>query len=262
MNTSIEVRARIFALSLAVTLCGLGACLPSEYDVEVQLSYPDGQAFGGAVITAIPFDRDALRDSVSASSESPRPDFSELESELAAYERPDLSGLEGEFEPWQAIYDSVRLLADSLNSVEPSNSAGYSGAYARLRSQYQRLAQSTAQRDAAMREHVGDDKDLAMRAAAAADSLRAWEGFSLEAFPEVADSVLAQDGRGIHHATTGEDGTVEFTLAPGPWWFVTRTPDADNPFMEMYWNTGVTVRFFGSKTISLNSENARRRWRY
>lgn len=262
MGSSNAPRARLRAMHLVATLCALGACFPSEFEIEVKLSYPNGHTITGAEITAIPFDRDALRDSIADLSDTPRPGFAELEREMVEYERPDLSGLAGTFEPWQAIYDSVRSLADSLNSIEPNRSTEYIGGYARLREQYQRLAQSTAQRDAELREHVGDDRDLARRAAAAADSLRAWEGHALGSLPEAIDTILVRDGRSVHRATTGVDGSAKFTLPPGRWWIVARTEDAGNPFVEVYWNVGVTVRLIGSKTITLNDGNGARRWRY
>ena len=197
-----------------------------------------------------------------SASQVARPQFQDLERELAAYRYPDLSGLDESLAPWQAIYDSVRHLADSLNGGGPENSAEYTRAYGRLRDQYQRLAQSTVQRDAAMWELVGDDKELAMRVAAAADSLRAWEGTAWASFPELADSAIARDGRNLHSATTGEDGVVEFTLAPGFWWFVASWPDPENPFREYYWNVGVRIRLIGSKYVVLNDGNGIGRWRY
>ncbi len=256
---------RLFSLAAAgVASCTLwlAGCLPSEYDIEVRIQSPDGIALADVEITALPFDRDAIRDSLASASQVPRPQFRDLEAELAAYELPDLSGLDEALSPWQAIHDSVKHLADSLNGDGPDSSGEYARAYGRLRNQYQRLAQSTVQRDAAMRELVGDDKDLAMRVAAAADSLRAWEGTALASYPGLVDSAIARDGRTPHSATTDEDGLVEFTLAPGRWWFVARWPDPENPFREYYWNVGVRVRLIGSKSVVLYEGNGAARWRY
>jgi hypothetical protein len=236
--------------------------MASEYRIEVRVRYPDEAPVVNLEITALPFDRDALRDSLATASEVPRPKFADLESELASYALPDLSGLEEALSPWQAIYDSVRLLSDSLNSHGPDGSTQYANAYARLRAQYQRLAQNTVQRDAAMREQIGDDRDLAMRVAAAADSLRAWERTALAAYPELADSVMARDGRTLRRATTDANGITEFTLAPGRWWFVARYIDPENPFREYYWNVGVRVRWIGSKSVPLFDGNGVSGWRY
>jgi hypothetical protein len=101
-----------------------------------------------------------------------------------------------------------------------------------------------------------------MRAAAAADSLRAWEGTALASFPALVDSAIARDGRDLHSATTDERGIVVFTLTPGDWWIVTRCLNPDNPFIEHYWNVGIRVRFIGSKSVVLDENNGVGRWRY
>lgn len=251
--------AAVGVVSCTLSLAG---CLPSEYDIEVRIQYPDGIALADVEITALPFDRDAIRDSLASASQVPRPQFRDLETELAAYEFPDLSDLDQTLSPWQAIHDSVRHLADSLNGAGPDSSEQYARVYGRLRDQYQRLAQSTVQRDAAMREIVGDDKDLAMRVTAAADSLRAWESAALASYPDLADSAIARSGRTIHSAKTDEGGLVDFTLAPGRWWFIARWPDPANPFREHYWNVGVRVRLIGSKSVILYEGNGTGRWRY
>jgi len=236
--------------------------MPSEYDIEVHVGFPSENSLANVEITAVPLDLDSLRDSIARESQILRPQFQELESDLASYAFPDLTGLEETLAPWQAIYDSVRNLADSLNRDGPDSSDRYTAAYARLRNQYQRLAQSTVQRDAAMQELVGDDRDLAMRAAAAADSLRAWEGVALASFPERVDSALSFEGRALHRTVTGENGVAEFTLTPGRWWFIARRTNPDNPFLEYYWNQGMRIRLIGSKSVVLDSGNVIRRWRY
>jgi len=213
-------------------------------------------------ITALPFDRDALRDSLAEASGIPEPEFPDLETELVSYRRPDLSGLTEYLLPWQAIHDSVRHLADSLNLVGPDSSPQYARAFTRLRDLYPRLARSAVDRDAAIREQVGEGRELALRAAAAADSLRAWEAMTFAHFPELADSILTSLGRGSHCATTDNDGFAEFTLAPGRWWLVATWVDPENPFKEYHWNVGVVVRRFGSRTVPLFAGNGVARWRY
>ena len=246
---------------MAITL-GLTGCAQSEYDIEVRTNYPEDVPLAGLAITVLPFDRDSLRDSLAEASPSPRPQFAELEAELAVYLPPDLSGLTDSFLPWQAIHDSVQDLADSLNVAGADSSPQYAGAYDRLRDMYQRLARSTVDRDAAMQEHVGDDKELASRAAAAADSLRAWERTTFASFPELADSLLVREGRKMFTATTDDDGVAEFTLPPGRWWILATWVDPKNPFREYHWSVAVKVRLFSSKAVPLFAGNGNGRWRY
>jgi len=258
-------RCRSAALVLAVIPAislGFFGCSQSDFRVEVIANYPDGVALAQLEVTALPFDREALRDSLAEASASPRPRFAELEEDLASYERPDISQLTEAFLPWQAIHDSVKHLADSLSNAGADSSPQYAMAYDRLREQYQRLAQSSVDRDAALKEQVGDDRQLAARAAAAADSLRAWEASALDHFPALADSAMARDDRGIHVATTNAEGIAEFRLAPGRWWIVSTWVDPENPFREYHWNVGVVVRRFGGRLVPLHEGNGTGKWRY
>jgi len=185
-----------------------------------------------------------------------------LEDELASYEKPDISQLTVALLPWQAIRDSVQHLADSLSKAGADSSPQYASAYDRLREQYQRLAQSSVDRDAAIRDQVGDDRQLAARAAAAADSLRAWEASALVQYPALADSAMARDGRSIHVSITNDEGIAEFRLAPGRWWIVATWVDPENPFREFHWNVGVVVRRFGGRLVPLHEGNGVGMWRY
>ena len=217
----VRSRCSLFILCGAAAIAlGLLGCSASEYHIEVIARYPNSVALANLTITALPFNRGVLRDSLVEANEIPPPQFPDLETELATFTRPDISGLTESFLPWQSVHDSVRHLADSLNITGPDSSHQYARAFARLRDLYQRLAQSTVRRDAAIREQVGDDRELASRASAAADSLRAWERLTFARFPELADSALARAGRGVHSATTNNHGTAQFTLSPGRWWIV------------------------------------------
>jgi len=243
-------------------LPGFQGCSQAAFRVDVTARFPDDLALTQLEITALPFDRDALRDSLARASESPRPRFPDLEEALASYAKPDLSRLAEAFLPWQAIRDSVQHLADSLSIAGADTSAQYARAYARLRAQYQRLAQSSVDRDAAIREHVGDDRQLALRVAAAADALRAWEASAFSQYPVLADSAMARVGRNPHVATTDDEGNAEFMLAPGRWWIVATRVDPENPFREYHWSVGVVVRRFGGRLVPLHAGNGVGRWRY
>ena len=237
-------------------------CSSSEIQVELQASFPDHTPLAGLEIMALPFDRDGLRDSLAAEHESERPTFPELEAELSEYELPDLTGLEDVTMPWRAIHDSVTSLADSLNSVGSDSSVNYAAAYARLGDQYRRLARTAVDREAVLRERIGDDRQLASRAAAAADSLRRWEAVVLAEYPALADSAISRSGRTPQVTTTDSDGKASLTLAPGPWWFVAVRVDPNNPYQEYYWNVGIGLsRWWGSRTVTIDANSGTTRWR-
>ena len=244
----------------AIALISTG-CQVSQVHIEVHASLQDGQPLAGIEIAAVPFDPDRILDSLTLASSTPRPSFPELEAELRAYRRPAENQIQDVGTAWRATRDSVRQLADSLNAVG-TTSPGYARAYARLREQYRRLAQRAVERDVAFFERIGDDSRLAVRAAAAADSLRAWEQRAYAAFPAVADFALRHSGRSTHREIANEEGIADFALSPGPWWFIARTTDPNNPFSEYYWSVPAVLRAVGPIRIPLDRRNTTARWRY
>jgi len=250
--------AHLTALAVATVLV---ACSEQETHLELRASIHDGEPLAGLVITALPFDPDRLLDSLAGASSYSRPEFPELESEIASYQRPDEAELLNIGSGWRATHDSVRLLADSLNQVSPL-SPGYPAAYEFLRQLYQRLAQRAVERDAALKEQVGEDRELATRAAAAADSLREWQNSADADFAELADSALARSGRKRIELVTDEEGIAQVELEPGAWWLIARRPNSENPFMEYYWNVPLVVNALGPGLVPLYQGNLVARWRH
>jgi len=251
------------ALRWVTTGLGLAAMLlgcASDGRVAIHAVGEDGRPFAGLEVTALPFDPDGLFDSLAAGAKTPRPSFTDLEAELRDYERPEEDALRRISVGWRATWDSVHTLADSLAGVRPS-APGYGAAYARLREQYRRLAQRAVERDRAFQEQIGDHRELATRAAAAADSLRAWEQAVLPAFAEAADTALARSGALIRSATTNQAGAIEIHLPAGAWWLIARQPDPENPFLERYWNIPLVVGMMGPLRVPLDDRNGVVRWR-
>ncbi|UCG84951.1 MAG: hypothetical protein JSW71_13490 [Gemmatimonadota bacterium] len=245
----------------ALATIALSGCPGREAQIEVHVLLHEGEPLIGVEVSAFPFDPDRLLDSLAQESHLPRPRFPELEDEMAAYRRPDERSLRDVGTVWLVQRDSVAHLADSLNAVSP-DSPGYAAAYERLRRQYQRLTQSAVERDRAFRERIGDDRDLASRAAAAADSLRRWERQAFADFPDLADSALEQSGKQVHHSVTDASGIAQFTLTTGSWWVVARWPDPENPFMERYWNAPLFLSALGPAIVPLFAGNSEFRWRH
>ncbi len=259
-NTLTHVRSGSLLAATALVAVGAG-CTPTEAIVEVVAFLDESGPVTSVEITALPFDPWHVLDSLAAASVTPKPSFPALEAEMAAYRRPDVEEMRDIGTTWRITRDSVARLADSLRLVAP-NSPEYDRAYERLRGQYQRLAQRAVERDAQFKEQVGEDRDLALRASAAADSLRAWERMAFAEFAELADSLVAWSGREPVTAVTDEHGAAELVLAPGRWWLVATLPDRDNPFVERHWNVGFTVSAFGPARVPLFDHNASTRWRH
>jgi hypothetical protein len=246
------------AVSLLLTA---GGCSQTDTHVQVFAFSEEGGSITDLEVTALPFDPDRMLDSLAAASPNARPAFPELESEMLAYRRPEAAQLHEIGAAWRYTRDSVSSLADSLNRVAP-DSPGYATRYERLRQQYRRLAQRAVERDAEFRAQVGEDRELARRATAAADSLRVWERSAYGDFPRLSDSAVAMSGRSVLVGATDEHGHLDLELAAGPWWLVARLPELENPFVERYWNVPIVVSPFGPARVPLSERTGSRRWRH
>ncbi len=254
-------RLLLHSLAVVCWAVGIDACSCAATRVEVYASLTEGEPIVGLEILFLPFDPDRITDSLARAASEPRPTFPELQAQMAAYRRPDAEQLYEIGTSWRAARDSVRHLADSLNRLSPT-APGYGAAYERLRLQYRRLARSQAERDATFRERMGDDRDLALRASEAADSLREWESKAYAGFPALADSAVARSGREPQQGVTDAEGRLALVLEPGPWWLIARMRDEENPFSEQYWNVAVVMSSLGPRRIPLSESNSLHRWRH
>lgn len=230
----------------------VGAC-GHEGKVELRVSL-DHVPLAGLEIVALPYDADRILDSLEQAATTPRPDFSDLEAELRTYQRKDPDSITALSSEWAEARRAVADLADTLHGME-RGSAEYAEAYGRFRTAYDALSREEAGLEGRMRRELGSDRELALRTAAAADSLRRWEESAYRDFPG-----LVAEHEGVT-LTTDSLGRVHATLEPGPWWFVARRPDPENPFMEFIWRVPVVVSSLVPVTTPLSNHNVTFRWR-
>lgn len=244
----------------AVAALVLAACR-QDARINVAAAWSDDRPIAELEILALPFNPDRVLDSLATAAPTPPPVFAELVQEMRTYTIPADDPYAELNRPWLALRDSVAALSDSLMAMERSTPA-YAAGYARFRVLYARLADLAAARDRALREVNGERVALARRAAAAADSLRAWEYTAYAAYPEAAAEAVIASGRDVVEGVTDRDGMVLLVLDPGRWWLVATWPDETNPFMEYYWNVPVTVTRVIPLRLPLTPELAVRRWRH
>lgn len=246
---------------LPLALAAMAWGCPATGDLTIRARDESGRPLGGLAVTALPVDADRILDSLEAAASTPRPRFPELEAAMASYrpkERPVFAQLE---RAWLATRDSVERLADSLRGMNRAAPA-YREAYNRLRALYSRLGKLTVERDQAARSLMRNDRELAQRAAAAADSLRRWERAAFAAFPDLLTRAVATSGREPHQLVLDSSGESTVQVQPGRWWLYARLPDSENPFQELYWNTSVTTNRWVPTVALISPRNAKRRWRH
>ena len=86
----------------------------------------------GVDVTVIPFDADALIDSLIGAAPTPQPAFAALVTELSVFEPDTASARRRVDGPWLALRDSTQNLSDSLFAIGRS-APGYAAAYERFR---------------------------------------------------------------------------------------------------------------------------------
>ncbi len=236
----------------------LAACV--EGDLSVRLSLHQ-EELRGVQVAAIPFDPDAILDSLAGTAIDPSPTFSALEEALFAFEPSDDTALATINEPWLALRDSVAALSESLQAMDRADPA-YAVAYEQFRVLYAEFTRRTAQRDRELSALDGNAVKLARWAQAAADTLRTWERIVYAAYDSLASAALTASGREAHTFTTEANGEAHVTLEPGMWWLVVRRGDTENPFLEYYWNVPVQVNGLVPTVLPLTESHARLRWRH
>jgi hypothetical protein len=230
----------------------------------VRLVRQPGIPLAGLEVTVFPIDPDALLDSLAAQARRPRPRFPELEQEMASFRgaaSPDTTGSLRAVHAWDATRDSVEAMADTLRAMDRASLA-YREAYGRLRGLYDRLSQRAAERDRALRGGLSGERDLAQRAARAADSLRRWEEVAFADLAERLERAVRQSGRDIRQAATDSAGVAQVLLPPGRWWIQASLRDPRNPFLEHYWNVPITLTPVVAVAVPLLKRTAVTRWRH
>ena len=244
------------ALTAAVAACGHA---PTTI-VHARLA--SGRPLAGLSVEALPFDPDRLLDSLERVAPRPKPRFPTLEQTLLHYHRPRPGAtLSGPAAVWLATRDSVNALGDSLTHLG-RRSPAYASAFGRYRQLYQRMVERQRSTDGGRVAIPDEDRRLADRVGAAADSLRAWEDVAYAAYPALTQTLMSRTGRQVMRAETDSTGTASLALAPGSWWLIARLSDQDNPFVERVWRLPVTASAGRTLVVPIFEGNYTVTWRH
>lgn len=250
---------RTLGLSLALFLLALGGCGPAELivtaEVEVidpQTGSPISRAADDVVIQLLPFDRDQVFDSLTATAPSPEPqmppelrvardsitaaqqEWREFESRWLAL-REQLTQLSEELEQYNPAEAQYRVLFNEFNDLEAEYEAAERTKDAAF-DRFDRLQQETF-------------SDLEEYRAV----LMGWEEQAFAPYGEVVGLKLQLSGQEIFADTTDATGRADFEADPGDWWIYARYPLATE---ELYWNEPVNLERGDPIQVPLNRSNA------
>jgi hypothetical protein len=250
-----------FALSL---LLAAGACGTAEVVVtlEIDLPNPDGegtitQVLADVEVQLVPYDRDAVFDSISAAYGTPEP---AVPQELI--DRRD--AVQTANEEWQATsrrWQTIRDTLVSLNTALEEYSRGESRYVALFREWTDfdgQLGSVERQRDAAFDRFV-ELQEGTIRSSDSIAMLR--DAWGDEAFIDVGvalDAMEAASGLDLVTDTTDASGVARqnFRVPAGVYWVHARYELA---YTELYWNVRIQAVKGEPLTIVLNRANAQER---
>lgn len=248
---------RFMVLITAVST--LGACT-GQVQVQAQLENTDGEItpLRELEIMALPYDRDAVFDSLEAAHGTSAPQVPDSLVQLQAAIAAAQSEYSEAEQRWGQARDSAKTLNEELAKLNRA-SPQYRLMHRDFLDQEDRIRQSERTRDQAFNRFTGLQDRFRMAAQEYSTRREAWGD---EAFASV-DSIfmlrVEQLGREMAADTTDANGIATFTLKTGEWWIHARY---ELPFDELYWNEPVTVTRGEPQVVQLTRATAEVRPRY
>lgn len=257
------MRKSPLSFAMAVMLAA-GACASPEVvvTVEIDVASPDGdgtvtRALESLEVRLIPFDRDAVFDSLQAAFPTPEPEVPQ--DLLDAREEVRIAQ-----EHWQEAERRWNTVRDTLQKISAAME-NYNRGEARYLALFREFGDFEGQLGGVEREmNTAFERfdSLQRGTIRQADSVRIQqENWADDAFADVDLVFLAkqrESGRDIAVDTTDANGIarsfhVNAKVEPGQYWVVARF---EQTYSEFYWNVPITVEAGEPVQVRLSNENA------
>lgn len=248
-----------FSLLLASTACG-----PAEVVVTIEIESPNPEGEGTIVrplsdieVQLIPFDRDAVFDSLTTAYGTPEPDIPQ---DLID-RREDVQAAQGDWDEatrrWSTIRDTLQKLTDAMEQYSRGE-ARYVALFREWQDWEAQLGDAEQTRD----QTFAVFDSLQQGTIRESDSIRIMQqNWADDAFVGISDVFVAKEREsGLDWAidTTDASGVARGNLMvkPGTYWVHARY---ELPYTELYWNHMITVEGGEPMTVRLTRENAEER---
>lgn len=243
---------RLVLMAAVAGTATLMACGGSEVVVSVY-TQQDGQPapVSGLEVRALPYDRDAIFDSLRAAYGTPEP---EVPAALTAV-RDSIAAANQQWSEmnarWAEGRDSLRTLLDEMNAIPRMNPR-----YLPMFNRYNALEREVNAAKQASDQAFARFEALNARYATQAEELnqarQQWSDVAYADIDRIIDARLREQRLQEAVDTTDANGIARFRgLRSGEWWIHARY---DLPFDELYWN--VPIQAEGEMQIELTRENA------
>jgi hypothetical protein len=204
-------------------------------------------------VRALPYDRDAIFDSLKAAHPTPEPVIPDsvlrLQSEIASAQ----TEWQQAETTWNSARDSLNKLNDAMQRLS-RGSPQYRLLFAEFGDQEARERTARQQSERAFQRYDALQKRVASQAAQLRVQRELWADEAYAAVDSIIELRLEELGREELVDTTDASGIVRFpSVKTGQWWVHARY---DLPFEELYWNVPVDVRRGDPIQVILNRSSA------
>jgi hypothetical protein len=253
------MKSRWLFLTL-IGFLGVAGCGPGQVAVTAEIDVPDPETEGATVtrpladleIQLIPFDRDAVFDSLESSFPTPEP---EVPADLLAAQQ-EIEAAEAEWQAaeatWGAGRDRLLALTEEMEPLNPAE-----GRYAVLFREFQdwegRVATAERTKDRAFQRFTELQEGYIQRRDSMRIVLDQWADEAFASYFEISEAKQQEAGLDIIYDTTDAQGYALIDVPPGNWWVYTFYEKA---YSELYWNRPITVERGDPLQVRLNAETA------
>ncbi len=244
----------------AVAAMGLAACGPAQVVVTAQIEVEDPAS--GQMVTRqlsdmevwlLPYDRDAIFDSLTSAASAPEPQVPSELSEAQEAIRAAQEEWRTAENRWNTLRDTLQKISTAMEEYLPSETQyrmlfnDFSDLEAQLNSVERNKDQLFARFDSLSKENIARAQEYQMR-------VDEWAG---EAFLDVDAVMLARErasGLDLAADTTDANGVASnLAVKPGDYFVHARYEEV---YSELYWNVPVSVARGEPVTVTLNRSNA------
>lgn len=236
------------------------ACGPGQVAVTAEIDVPDPANVGAMVarplaeleIQIIPFDRDAVFDSLTAAAQTPEP---EVPADLLAAQEA-IAAAQAEWTAAEAAWGTGReRQQEILDEMEPLNPA--EPQYVALFREFQDAEAQVARAERVKDQAFNRFDELQTGYIARRDSMRFilddWADQAYASTFEVFTVKAREAGQEMLADTTNTEGYALIDVPPGQWWVNAFFGEA---YSELYWNLPITVVRGDPVQVRLTRETA------
>lgn len=233
----------------------LGACGGGQVIVQIETATVEGGdviALQDLEVQLLPYDRDAVFDSLASVYPEPEPPIPDTLIQLqAAVARAQEEWRQAETR-WATVRDSLQRISQEMEGLSRAQ-AEYRILFAEFNALAPEEERFQRQMDAAFNRFDQLQKDLLNQSQQVKLRREEWADAAFAPVDSIFAAKIAEARREVAVDTTDATGVARFSVKPGTWWVHARY---DLPYTELYWNIPIDVQRGEPVQIKLSRENA------